>query len=781
LLGDAQFTAPMAKEDEHRVYDSLIQVRPNGKLNITGSGSLTFHGNAVGWPTAAVAVEEDGVLSIESGTVRGDTGNRTSFCYAVNVNGGTLYVYDGTLIGTNRYDQSPISAVNLYDGVAYIHGGTFQSRVFDGAVGSKYYGLSISEGAAAHISGGVFKGISLPNSTQSHTYRMSDYVENGYVMTIDGSKATPSLYHTISGSTVEVYKEISAVNIHVNSPAAGKAPATTPEEVYLVPEGATVKSITWYENGELWSDINFGSARFEPGNTYSVEIVLVADNNVKFADPLTSATINYKKAAVNAHAGNREKAIVLTADLGECAATISEVHLTVTAPKEGEKPSYTVGLGSEAYKPVGNYNNYKDYRQWYMSSDGDEWWVINENQTFISGYYYKFVVDIQTASGYEFAVYDDGTSIQPNVSATVNGYYAKVIKAYEQDPSTYITVEYNFGECNDSIVEQVAIVDVTAPVAGQRPNYTYNILGTGYQMNTDKNAYKDIYWTNPTEKWYYIKNGIGWFDVTEEDWVYEHETFIPGHEYEVNVYLFAEDGYEFAHDKWYNMQITATVNGQTAEFKNTGSDCAWYQQIEYTFTCAQPKVDTLLLYDLDAPQAGKTPDTEVTAAYPEFYEVSAVRWLDEEDNEVNAFEQGRLYTAEITVAAKDYDGTDGCIFADAMTAYIDGTKVSGWNNSVTKNNDNTVTIRYSFRKGAAAPAAPSVSSVWEGDSCTVTLESFEEGVSVMAASYENGRMTEVTYLTIIAPSASLSGDTVQVFFLNTVNDTPICEATELHP
>ena len=221
----------MAQEGVHRVYDSLIQVRPNGKLNIKGSGSLTFHGNAVGWPTAVVAVEEDGVLLIESGTVRGDIGNRTSFCYGINVNGGTLYVNDGTVIGTNCYDQSPISAVNLYDGVAYIHGGTFQSRVFDGAVGSKYYGLSISEGAAAHISGGVFKGISLPSSTQSHTYRMSDYVESGCVMTIDGVKSTPSIYHTISGSTVEVYKEISKIDIHVNSPAAGEVPATTHAQV----------------------------------------------------------------------------------------------------------------------------------------------------------------------------------------------------------------------------------------------------------------------------------------------------------------------------------------------------------------------------------------------------------------------------------------------------------------------------------------------------------------------------------------------------------------------
>ena len=42
LLGNAQFTAPNAEENVHRVYDHLIQVRQGGRLAISGSGSLTF-------------------------------------------------------------------------------------------------------------------------------------------------------------------------------------------------------------------------------------------------------------------------------------------------------------------------------------------------------------------------------------------------------------------------------------------------------------------------------------------------------------------------------------------------------------------------------------------------------------------------------------------------------------------------------------------------------------------------------------------------------------------
>ena len=55
---------------------------------------------------------------------------------------------------------------------------------------------------------------------------------------------------------------------------------------------------------------------------------------------------------------------------------------------------------------------------------------------FWSGYYYKLVVDIRTNNGYEFPLYDNGSSIVPDVPATVNGYTANVIgllAGYVQD------------------------------------------------------------------------------------------------------------------------------------------------------------------------------------------------------------------------------------------------------------------------------------------------------------------------------------------------------------
>ena len=261
----------------------------------------------------------------------------------------------------------------------------------------------------------------------------------------------------------------------------------------------------------------------------------------------------------------------------------------------------------------------------------------------------------------------------------------------------------------------------------------------------------------------------------------------------------------------------------------------------------------------------------MNAAYPERYEIDSIRWLDEEDGEVSEFEQGRMYTAEITVSAVEHDGVDrGCVFADAVTAYIDGKEVTGWNNPVTVNDDNTtVTIRYQFRKGASAPEveiyvfisqpqsamltvgewhnaswetsftptcfnieywdgeiwdqwdclndpeAPEgdydfgndvaetvrfrivaymgntavatsneftitwkepVSFTWNGNTCTVALHQQEMHDRILAAAYEDGRLTGAAFINAEnSYTANLNGDEVKVFFLNNTYK-PECDA-----
>lgn len=78
------------------------------------------------------------------------------------------------------------------------------------------------------------------------------------------------------------------------------------------------------------------------------------------------------------------------------------------------------------------------------------------------------------------SIFDIDAQIEPNVVATVNGYYAEVFRYPEEDPSALICVRFDFGILNDNIIEQIDIDGVIEPVVGENPNYSCAISSTGY-------------------------------------------------------------------------------------------------------------------------------------------------------------------------------------------------------------------------------------------------------------------------------------------------------------
>jgi len=58
-----------------------------------------------------------------------------------------------------------------------------------------------------------------------------------------------------------------------------------------------------------------------------------------------------------------------------------------------------------------------------------------------------------------------------------------------------------------------------------------------------------------------------------------------------------------------------------------------------------------------------------------------------------------------------------------------------------------------------------VSVRWDDDVCTVERQVFENGIIVIAAAYENGKLVKAEYLTVSDHTATLTGDEVKVFFL----------------
>lgn len=466
---------------------------------------------------------------------------------------------------------------------------------------------------------------------------------------------------------------------------------------------------------------------------------------------------------------------------------VEKVDLTVTAPKEGEKPNYHITDPSEYYSADYSSNDDSDFIKWMMSSDGDDWWEINEDHTFMAGYYYKLYIDVITQ---KHAMYPLTENLDPNVVARVNGYDATVKKTYDQDPSHSLTVEYNFGECNDSVVEKIAVVDVKKPVAGESPNYNVNILGTGYRINTDRNAYYDAYWVG--EKWYYIKNGIGWWDVTKGDWVYEHEQFIPYHEYMLCVYLITEDGYEFAYNKNYENTTTATVNGYGADVEIDLSNWAYQRKVEYTFTCEKSNVSTVILSGLDAPRGGELPDRDVASEHPLLYTVAYVYWYDGDGNLVygdDTFRAGQTYKVEVKLVPAQIDGINTAQFVSPVKAYLNGEEVIErleWD--AVYSGSSSVYIYYTFTEPASDLESSSFLSgnvtSFNDETADVTLQLIPEGGS--EAAYETivkGNTANYFFPAVAAGTYTLrvmKKDHVTRKYTVTVGSTVVIQDVKIH-
>ncbi len=703
LTGHSVFTAPDTK-DGYCDFDALLyNTYPYAALRIYGPGSLTYKATCSSARNAVIS-NVGGNVYIHNATLKGSY-NTAVYGRAIWQEYGELYVYDGSLIGESAlYGGRDIDAVHLLNGKAEIFGGKFYSNDLSGNYNNNTYGLTICKDAKVDLKGGTFFGIKLPtDSTPLANYMDKDIYTpftNGYWF---NPQSEYSQEYVDSDKLVEIFRMVDKLDIAINSPVAG---ISIDNEVYNIPDGCYKHTVHWYEDDEY---INSGA--FTAGKSYRVEIYINAEAYGRFESPLTSATINGKKATVTTVGNDSSKALCLAVDFGICPATVPTVELTVTSPKEGSKPSYTVACGNNTYYAVGGSSNYTDYRKWYMSSDGYDWWEINGNHTFMSGYYYKLYVDIKTANGYEFLLDDN---LDPYVTATVNGNSAKIKKAYDQDPSNYITVEYSFGECNDSVIENVVIDDVYAPVPGEKPRYTCSLRGNGYYLDVDKSEYyEEFVGVNAGTKYYYIKNGIGWFDMTDFDWVYENETFIPGHEYQVRIYLITEKGVTFWHDKYYDMLFTATVNGNAAEGNTTTNEGLYKQTISSNFTCNPVNTSLIMLKDIATPKAGNTPDYDLTAVHSDYYMPDqsygekGVIWYNADGATMmsdETFVQGKQYKLEIKIIPKKVDGANMCRFVSPVTAYVNGKQVTerlDWD--AVYANDNTAYIYYTFTEGAAAP------------------------------------------------------------------------------
>lgn len=270
---------------------------------------------------------------------------------------------------------------------------------------------------------------------KTYTVKINLVPETNYVFSanvsakINGKTATVETYNDGSilvyanlTSSSNAKTAISKVDLNVVKPVIGKTPtfAKVDTAQYFSEKYGTVSNCS---NGVTWTNQGSGvnitiSNPFKDGTKYKVSYYLTAKDGYKFTSG-TACTINGSKA--NISVTDSTHAIVSLGDLvpGDGKKEISSLDLSVTAPKDGDKPAYTKIDGTGYYSDNGiNGTSTKIYKNgiaWYKSASS--YFSPGTTDTFKGGTEYTVKIAISVKDGYKFG---------KSLTAKINGKTATV-------------------------------------------------------------------------------------------------------------------------------------------------------------------------------------------------------------------------------------------------------------------------------------------------------------------------------------------------------------------
>lgn len=532
--------------------------------------------------------------------------------------------------------------------------------------------------------------------------------------TVNSNKA--NIYHVVNTSVKNVVNigysfgeckkgVVSSANITgVTVPKPGQKPSytTTTNSVYY--HLADETNSYGRKNGVRWYDITTGNAltpdkdTFTAGHSYRFEAYFDAGTGFEFSTNSSGSTtlsvkVNSMAAKVIALSGSSPKdRVFVSYDFGECKnEVVSSISITgVTAPKVGGTPNY------EATVNGGTFSINTGYTGSFVKN-GIYWWdkttntrVNSSTGTFVSGHEYMIQVAVKANTGYEFSVNSKGDT---TLKATVNGSSASVYGIVDMSDKEYVVVDYIFAPIYNEVVSTVALKGITEPKAGNKPSYPLFNMPSGYRIKTEANASS-------------VRNGIYWWDKTDQKRLDpDKDVFTAGHVYNINIYVKANTGYEFATSTNGSSTVTAKINGNEANVVRIQNTAATDELcIYYTFPEAKNEVvSTVAVSGVTAPKSGAAPSYSAVVndskykVYTDYSNMSGyskgVRWWNVTDKtfvnpSTDKFHAGKQYKCEVLLLANT-----GYEFETDSSGY---SKVTG-----TLNNNTASVIKLSSRDAKA--------------------------------------------------------------------------------
>ena len=408
---------------------------------------------------------------------------------------------------------------------------------------------------------------------------------NGLQVVIDGNNLYTT--YTVSNPPTQIY----SVDLEVNAPVPGMKPdfnAVCGDRSYtLSTYFDDDDSDNYTENGVQWIDattkkVMDADDTFTVGHTYQAFIHLKKNGNHEFyydfgKVPPVAVTVLGAKSVRTAKAYERDpfEEIDIICDFACDYQTVSSVSITgLDAPKDGKAPDYSVNLGGDGYtfKTTSASNPFVvNGVSWYDETTGTD---LTRSAKFVAGHTYTATI---------YLVPTDGSKFGGSVRGTINGNTATV-----SGNGSEIQLKYSYTLGTNKITS-VAIEGLSAPVTGQFPSYVAIVSGAGYALK-DRNDF-------------YYKNGICWSELEGTDLHSGMNVYFEGgKQYQVTIYLTAEDGYVFD-----VKNLKATVNGKNAEVYG-GNQNEVVIMYYFTEATSDTKLTNIEITGIDAPVIGAKPD-----------------------------------------------------------------------------------------------------------------------------------------------------------------------------
>lgn len=479
-----------------------------------------------------------------------------------------------------------------------------------------------------------------------------------------------------------------------------------------------------------WYDVTGGDStritdynRFVRYNrTYEARVYLSAkEDYVINADNFT-ATINGQNARIFTDNGMVVAAITFDTPPVPEEMRIDEIRFTnIDRPVVGAHPDYD-------FDADGNY-----------TITGFKWINpnLNENSVFERNTIYRLQIEFEANEGYLFNTDDVYVDTAESSEGTSNIDY--------KNPDKYRKTVIVFPATESyEVLRSLDLTDISAPVLGETVSFDFT-PSKGFTVDNSKAFWycnEDGRFLNAGEK----------FEAKQYSAIFE---------------ISAKDGYRFDNQFVFG-NLLPTVNGNEADAQIiSGRSEARFLRIRYDFPTlgetpvVNKKIKHVDITGVTPPLAGNVPVNEAFCS-DEGVTIEDVSWWD---NAMGywmepglTFEAGKEYRLRIEISADDYYE----FYQNELT----GVELVGTVNG--KKAELQTVLGHDFGEKLVLNVyyvcQPNVNFAWSGDRCTVTLGSLEDDVIIRAASYSENHMEEIVQLDADTMSATLTGDTVKVFY-----------------